>query len=111
MTDTTDTPAPTGPSAPTEPSGPTGTTPITDAVFDSIQPRPGKAMPWPPAADQRGLASPYPPGGADPDPVAGQREDRYYLRLLIAMILLIVLSGFAVTIIGLMLGIATPGAE
>ena len=111
MTDTTDTPAPTGPSAPTEPSGPTGTTPITDAVFDSIQPRPGKAMPWPPAADQRGLASPYPPGGADPDPVPGQREDRYYLRLLIAMILLIVLSGFAVTIIGLMLGIATPGAE
>ena len=111
MTDTTDTPAPTGPSAPTEPSAPTGTTPITDAVFDSIQPRPGKAMPWPPAADQRGLASPYPPGGADPDPVPGQREDRYYLRLLIAMILLIVLSGFAVTIIGLMLGIATPGAE
>ncbi len=80
-------------------------------MFDSIQPRPGKAMPWPPAADQRGLASPYPPGGVDPDPVGGQREDRYYLRLLIAMILLIVLSGFAVTIIGLMLGFATPGAE
>jgi len=93
------------------PPEPPKASPITDAVFDSIQPRPGKAMPWPPASDQRGLASPYPPGGVDPDPVGGQREDRYYLRLLIAMILLIVLSGFAVTIIGLMLGIATPGAE
>lgn len=93
------------------PPEPASATPITDAVFDSIQPRPGKAMPWPPAPDQRGLASPYPPGGVDPDPVVGQREDRYYLRLLVAMILLIVLSGFAVTIIGLLLGFATPGAE
>ena len=29
--------------------------------------------------DQRGLAAPYPPGGTDPDPDAGLREERYYL--------------------------------
>jgi hypothetical protein len=94
-----------------QPSEPPKATLITDAVFDSIQPRPGKAMPWPPAPDQRGLASPYPPGGVDPDPVAGRREERYYLRLLVAMVLLIVLSGFAVTILGLVLGFASAGAE
>ncbi len=93
------------------PSDAPNATRITDEVFDSLQPRPGRAMPWPPAPDQRGLAAPYPPGGVDPDPVAGQRQDRYYLKLLIAMILLIVLSGFAVTIIGLLIGIASPGAE
>ncbi len=93
------------------PADPAKASPITDAVFDSIQTRPGKAMPWPPAPDQRGLASPYPPGGVDPNPDAGQREDRYYLRLLVAMIMIIVLSGFAVTIIALVLGISSPGAE
>ncbi len=43
-----------------------------DAVFDSIQPRPGKAHAL--AADtgrSAALASPYPPGGMDPDPVPG----------------------------------------
>ncbi len=93
------------------PAVPPKASPISDAVFDSIQPRPGKAMPWPPAPDQRGLASPYPPGGMDPDPDAGQYEDRHYLRLLVAMILVIVLSGFAVTIIGLVLGFASAGAN
>ena len=61
-------------------------------------------MPWPPRPDQRGLSAPYPPGGTDPDPDAGQREDRYYLRLLVAMILLIVVGGFAVSILGFVLG-------
>jgi hypothetical protein len=94
-----------------QPSDAPKASPIADAMFDAIQPRPGKATPWPPTADQRGLASPYPPGGVDPDPDAGQRQDRYYLRLLVAMILLIVLSGFAVTFIGLLLGFASPGAD
>jgi hypothetical protein len=63
-------------------------------------------VPWPPTEHQRGLASPYPPGGLDPDPDAGRREDRFYLRLLIAMVLLIVVGGFVVSLIGIVLGFA-----
>ena len=45
-------------------------------------------------ARKRGLAAPYIAGGRDPDPDAGRREERRYLRLLIAMVVIIVLSGF-----------------
>ncbi len=76
----------------------------SDPLFDIIESHPGRAVPWPPRPDQRGLSAPYPPGGTDPDPDAGQREDRYYLRLLVAMILLIVVGGFAVSILGFVLG-------
>jgi hypothetical protein len=70
---------------------------------------PGRAVPWPPAAGQRGLAAPYPPGGTDPAPEAGRREERFYLRLLVGMVLLIVLGGFGISIIGFVLGFS-PGA-
>ncbi len=70
----------------------------------------GRAVPWPPTPTQRGLAAPYPPGGADPDPDAGHREERFYLRLLIAMVLVIVVGGFTIGLIGLFLGFA-GGAE
>jgi hypothetical protein len=70
-------------------------------------PRPGRAVPWPPRPDQRGLAAPYPPGGSDPDPGAGRREERFYLRLVIAMVLVIVLGGFAISFLGLILGIGS----
>jgi hypothetical protein len=70
---------------------------------------PGRAVPWPPTARQRGLASPYPPGGTDPAPEAGQREERFYLRLLVGMVLLIVLGGLGIGVIGFVLGI-TAGA-
>ncbi len=52
------------------------------------------------AARARGLAAPYIPGGRDPDPAAGRREERYYLRLLLLMVAVIVLAGFAITIAG-----------
>jgi hypothetical protein len=65
----------------------------------------GRAVPWPPGPGQRGLAAPYPPGGVDPDPDAGRREERFYLRLVIAMVLVIVLGGFAISALGLFLGI------
>lgn len=70
---------------------------------------PGRAVPWPPTARQRGLASPYPPGGTDPAPEAGQREERFYLRLLVGMVLLIVLGGLGIGVIGFILGF-TAGA-
>ncbi len=72
-------------------------------------PHPGRSVPWPPKADQRGLAAPYPPGGVDPEPDAGRREERFYLRLLLAMVLLIVVGGFAISLIGLLVGFAGGG--
>jgi hypothetical protein len=51
-------------------------------------------------ARQRGLAAPYIAGGRDPDPVAARHEERRYLRLLVAMVVLIVLSGFVLGFIG-----------
>ena len=45
-------------------------------------------------ARKRGLAAPYIAGGRDPDPEPGRREERRYLRLLIVMVAIIVLSGF-----------------
>ena len=57
-------------------------------------------------ARQRGLPTPYIPGGLDPDPEATARSERPYLRLLAAMVLLIVFGGFAISISALIL--ATP---
>jgi hypothetical protein len=85
-------PAPATPPAPVEPA------------LDAIQPHPGRDVAWPPRPDQRGLAAPYPPGGTDPEPDRGLREERYYLRLLLAMVLVIVVGGFVIGIIGLLLG-------
>jgi hypothetical protein len=45
-------------------------------------------------ARARGLAAPYIAGGVDPEPERGRREERRYLRLLVIMIVVIVLSGF-----------------
>lgn len=73
--------------------------------FVAIHPHPGKPTTWPPSAHERGLSSPYPPGGQDPEPETGRREERFYLQLLVAMVLLIVLGGFALGIVGILLGI------
>ena len=51
------------------------------------------------AARARGLSAPYIAGGRDPDPGAGSREERFYLRLLIAMVAVIVLGGFVLGVI------------
>ena len=77
---------------------------LTDGAAESPFAHAGRAVPWPPNADQRGLASPYPPGGGDPAPEAGQREERFYLRLLVGMVLLIVVGSLAIGVIGFALG-------
>ncbi len=53
------------------------------------------------AARRRGLASAYIPGGEDPEMAETRRRERRYVRLLIAMIVLIVGIGMFVTILGL----------
>lgn len=50
-------------------------------------------------ARARGLKAPYIPGGRDPDPEAGLREERYYGRLLLAMVIGLVFGGFVLGIL------------
>ena len=56
------------------------------------------------AARARGLAAPYIAGGRDPDPEAGRREERFYLRLLLIMVAAIVASGFVLGVVVSVLG-------
>ena len=54
-------------------------------------------------ARARGLDAPYIAGGTDPEPEAGRAEERRFGRLLLAMVVTIVASGFVVgTIIALL---------
>ena len=55
-------------------------------------------------ARARGLAAPYIAGGEDPDPVTTGRQERRYLRWLIAMTVVIILSGFVLGVIAKLLG-------
>ena len=55
-------------------------------------------------ARKRGLSAPYIAGGRDPDPAAGLAEERRMVRLLVAMVLVLVLSGFVVGIVATLLG-------
>jgi hypothetical protein len=50
-------------------------------------------------ARARGLSAPYIPGGHDPNPEQGLREERHYMRLLIWMVVAIVGGGFALSIL------------
>ena len=50
-------------------------------------------------ARARGLAAPYIPGGRDPDPARGKSEERFYLRILIAMIVILVLGAFVLGVV------------
>jgi hypothetical protein len=53
-------------------------------------------------AREKGLQAPYIAGGHDPDPAAGIAEERRYSRLLLAMAVAIVASGFVIgTVIAL----------
>ncbi len=45
-------------------------------------------------ARSKGLPTGYIPGGADPDPDHGLREERRYGKLLLAMVIALVLGGF-----------------
>ena len=57
-------------------------------------------------ARARGLAAPYIAGGEDPDLAATRRRERRYLRLLIAMVIVVVLAGFVLGIAANLLGFA-----
>jgi hypothetical protein len=90
----TSAPLPAHPNSPDVLSAPSELPPDPDA-YDS--PRAVQAR-------ARGLAAPYIAGGEDPDPETTQRRERRYLRLLIAMIVVIVLSGFVLGALAKLLG-------
>jgi hypothetical protein len=56
------------------------------------------------AARARGLSSAYIPGGNDPDLERTRRREARYIRLLIAMVVLIIASGLVASLIGLATG-------
>lgn len=76
------------------------------------EPSPAKLPPDPEAYDSvrsqharaRGLKAPYIAGGRDPDPEAGLREERFYLRWLVVMIMAVGLGGFVIGILIALLG-------
>ncbi len=55
-------------------------------------------------ARARGLSAPYIAGGLDPDPETTSRQERFYLRALVVMIVVIVLAGFVLGIVASLLG-------
>ena len=90
---TTADPAPATAAAPV-PADPAATTlPADPVAYDS--PRAVRAR-------AKGLQAPYIAGGQDPDPAAGLAEERRYVRLLVAMAVVIIASGFVIgTVIAL----------
>lgn len=56
------------------------------------------------AARKRGLSTPYIPGGRDPDQAGADAQDRRYLRILVAMVLIIVFAGFVLGMLALLAG-------
>jgi hypothetical protein len=57
------------------------------------------------SARARGLSAPYIAGGRDPEPAEGRRQERFYGRLLLLMVAVIVLGGFILGIVAIVLGI------
>jgi hypothetical protein len=78
----------------TETPGPADQLPPNPDLYDSPRAELARA---------RGLDAPYISGGLDPDPETARREDRYYGRLLLIMVIVIVLAGF---IIGIAIAVA-----
>jgi hypothetical protein len=91
-----------GPGAPPPAPNPQGAPSVTQrlppdpAAYDSPRAQHARA---------RGLSAPYIPGGRDPDPDAGLAEERRYLRLLVAMVIVVILSGFVLGIVANLLGL------
>jgi len=56
-------------------------------------------------ARARGLAAPYIAGGEDPDYERTRRREQRYLRLLIAMVVVVVLAGFVLGIVAKLVGL------
>jgi hypothetical protein len=83
--------SPTGEGAPgTPPSRPPAPLPSDPAQYDSDRARIARA---------KGLPTPYIAGGRDPEPGPGLREERFYGRLLLGMVITIVLAGFVLGIL------------
>ena len=57
------------------------------------------------AARKRGLATPYVPGGRDPDLAKTEQDERRLLRWLLLMVVVIVLAGFVLGMLAAMLGL------
>jgi hypothetical protein len=55
-------------------------------------------------ARKRGLNAPYIAGGLDPDAEGARREERFYLRILVAMVVVVVLAGFVLGWLASLLG-------
>lgn len=88
---------PHAPSSP-EPTQPARLPPDPEA-YDSVRAQHARA---------RGLAAPYIAGGRDPDPGAGHREERFYGRLLVIMVLALVFGGF---VIGFLIALLQSGGS
>jgi hypothetical protein len=58
------------------------------------------------AARRRGLATPYIPGGRDPDQATAEAEDRRYVRILLIMVIVIVLAGFVLGVLAQLAGLS-----
>jgi hypothetical protein len=76
---------------------PPGRLPPDPEAYDSVRAQHARA---------RGLAAPYIAGGRDPDPDAGRREERFYGRLLLIMVLAVVFGGF---VIGFLIALLQAG--
>jgi hypothetical protein len=96
-----------GPSVPPDPGAPVAgeaSEPVAGEASEPVAAEPSQpALPPDPAAydspravqaRRRGLDAPYIAGGRDPQPERANREERFYLRLLLIMVVVIVLSGF-----------------
>lgn len=80
---------------PDQPSSPPSPVEADPDAYDSPRAR---------IARSRGLSSPYIPGGDDPEPESGRREERYYLRILVVMIAIVVLGAFALGVVENLIG-------
>jgi hypothetical protein len=78
---------------------PSATLPPDPEAYDSVRSQHARA---------RGLAAPYIAGGRDPEPEAGRREERFYGRLLLLMVVAVVLGGF---VIGFAIALLQAGAS
>jgi len=74
----------------------TGSLPPDPEAYDSERNR---------AARDRGLPGGYIAGGVDPDQRRAEAEDRRYLKILVAMVLVIVLAGFVLGFLAALAGL------
>jgi hypothetical protein len=95
----------------TEPKNPT--TEPTESTEPNDERTSGGGLPPDPAAYDdpraelaraRGLSAPYIDGGRDPEPDEGLREERFYGRLLLLMVVAILGTAFVLTIIAIATG-------